>query len=187
MALLGRPRLLQRNARPRAARTRLAGLRASSSKTSFKSVVEIRLNPVPYWPSSPSADFEDDPGRTKKTATCTIGACGTHSCPSPNTPSSFPASCPNTDSSRSRKYDRRQFTEPGDLDIISPVMQTHQKNNGGNERIRTYMLREYREPKDFVSFLYVSQVLQAEAIKSRRRASPPPASAHHGLALLAVE
>jgi len=44
-------------------------------------------------------------------------------------------------------------------------MQAHQKNAGGNERIRTYMLREYREPRDFESFLYVSQVLQAEAIK----------------------
>jgi beta-mannosidase len=59
----------------------------------------------------------------------------------------------------------KQFAEPKDLDIISPVMQVHQKNVGGNERIRTYMLREYREPKDFESFLYVSQVLQAEAIK----------------------
>jgi len=28
------------------------------------------------------------------------------------------------------------------------------------------MLREYPEPKDFESFLYVSQVLQAEGIKS---------------------
>jgi beta-mannosidase len=44
-------------------------------------------------------------------------------------------------------------------------MQNHQKNVGGNERIRVYMLREYKEPKDFASFLYVSQVLQAEAIK----------------------
>ena len=59
----------------------------------------------------------------------------------------------------------RKFAEPQDLDIISPVMQVHQKNVGGNERIRTYMLREYREPRDFESFLYVSQVLQAEAIK----------------------
>jgi beta-mannosidase len=31
--------------------------------------------------------------------------------------------------------------------------------------IREYMLREYPEPKDFESFLYVSQVLQAEGIK----------------------
>src|SRR5258708_33834800 len=59
----------------------------------------------------------------------------------------------------------RKFAEPQDLDIISPVMQAHQKNAGGNERIRTYMLREYHEPRDFESFLYVSQVLQAEAIK----------------------
>jgi beta-mannosidase len=59
----------------------------------------------------------------------------------------------------------RKFAEPQDLDIISPVMQAHQKNVGGNERIRTYMLREYREPRDFESFLYVSQVLQAEAIQ----------------------
>ena len=59
----------------------------------------------------------------------------------------------------------RKFAEPQDLDIISPVMQNHQKNVGGNERIRTYVLREFREPKDFESFLYVSQVMQAEAIK----------------------
>jgi NAD(P)-dependent dehydrogenase (short-subunit alcohol dehydrogenase family) len=38
------------------------------------------------------------------------------------------------------------------------------------------MLRDYREPKDFASFLYVSQVLQAEGIKTAaealRRARP---------------
>src|SRR5260370_10510673 len=59
----------------------------------------------------------------------------------------------------------RKFAEPQDLDVVSPVMQAHQKNAGGNERIRTYMLREYHEPRDVESFLYVSQVLQAEAIK----------------------
>ena len=35
----------------------------------------------------------------------------------------------------------------------------------GNQLIREYMLREYPEPKDFESFLYVSQVLQDEGIK----------------------
>ncbi len=44
-------------------------------------------------------------------------------------------------------------------------MKSHQKNHGGNERILTYMLREYPEPKDFPSFVYLSQVQQAEAIK----------------------
>jgi beta-mannosidase len=55
--------------------------------------------------------------------------------------------------------------QPGDFDIRSTVMQAHQKNKGGNERILTYMLREYREPKDFASFVYLSQVQQAEIIK----------------------
>jgi beta-mannosidase len=55
--------------------------------------------------------------------------------------------------------------QPGDDDIRSTVMQAHQKNKGGNERILTYMLREYREPKDFASFVYLSQVQQAEIIK----------------------
>ena len=57
------------------------------------------------------------------------------------------------------------FAQPDDLAIDSTVMQSHQKNHGGNERILTYMLREYPEPKDFASFVYLSQVQQAEAIK----------------------
>jgi beta-mannosidase len=44
-------------------------------------------------------------------------------------------------------------------------MKAHQKHPRGNELIREYMLREYTEPKDFESFLYVSQVLQAEGIR----------------------
>jgi beta-mannosidase len=51
------------------------------------------------------------------------------------------------------------------MDIHSATMQDHQKNHGGNERILSYMLRWYPEPKDFPSFVYLSQVLQAEAIK----------------------
>src|SRR5947209_17393558 len=57
------------------------------------------------------------------------------------------------------------YTVPSDHDIQSPVMLAHQKHPRGNQLIREYMLREYPEPKDFDSFLYVSQVLQAEGIK----------------------
>jgi beta-mannosidase len=59
----------------------------------------------------------------------------------------------------------RSFAQPEDLDIRSVVMQSHQKNKGGNERILTYMLREYSEPRDFASFVYLSQVQQAEIVK----------------------
>ena len=58
------------------------------------------------------------------------------------------------------------FTQPEDrANIFTPVMLGHQKNNEGNSIIHDYLLRDYPEPKDFPSFLYVSQVLQAEGIK----------------------
>jgi beta-mannosidase len=58
------------------------------------------------------------------------------------------------------------FTLPEDrTNIFTPVMLAHQKNNEGNSIIHDYLLKDYSEPKDFPSFLYVSQVLQAEGIK----------------------
>jgi beta-mannosidase len=58
------------------------------------------------------------------------------------------------------------FTQPQDrTGIFTPVMLEHQKNNEGNSIIHDYLLKDYAEPKDFASFLYVSQVLQAEGIK----------------------
>ena len=44
-------------------------------------------------------------------------------------------------------------------------MLAHQKNNEGNSLIQEYISRDYPQPKDFASFLYVSQVLQAEGVK----------------------
>ncbi|WP_185154139.1 glycoside hydrolase family 2 protein [Fulvivirga sp. M361] len=59
----------------------------------------------------------------------------------------------------------KTFAEPHDFDIASEVMKSHQKNNGGNRRIKNYMEKYYGVPDDFSSFLYVSQLLQAEAMK----------------------
>ena len=44
-------------------------------------------------------------------------------------------------------------------------MLAHQRHPRGNQLVREYMLRDYAQPKDFESFLYVSQVLQAEGIR----------------------
>ncbi|MBO9730421.1 MAG: glycoside hydrolase family 2 protein [Chitinophaga sp.] len=71
----------------------------------------------------------------------------------------------------------RTFATKEDDDIFSNVMQSHQKSPAkGNAAIKTYMLHYYREPKDFPSFVYLSQVLQAEgmkvAIEAHRRAMP---------------
>ncbi len=57
------------------------------------------------------------------------------------------------------------YTVPGDHDIFSEVMQSHQRSSIGNGTIRTYMERDYKVPADFRQFLYVGQVLQAEGIK----------------------
>lgn len=60
----------------------------------------------------------------------------------------------------------RTYAEEADMALESEVMLAHQKNGAGNLLIKTYMDNYMREPKDFTSFLYMSQVLQAEAMKS---------------------
>jgi beta-mannosidase len=59
----------------------------------------------------------------------------------------------------------KAYTIPSDRDIESPIMLAHQRHPRGNQLVREYMLRDYAKPKDFESFLYVSQVLQAEGIR----------------------
>ncbi|WJR66504.1 glycoside hydrolase family 2 protein [Neorhizobium sp. CSC1952] len=53
-----------------------------------------------------------------------------------------------------------------DMNIASPVMEHHQKNAGGNERIAGTMFRNFRFPADFPNFVYLSQVQQGIAIKT---------------------
>lgn len=119
----------------------------------------------PYWPSSPSSNLEDDPDSQKmgdvhywqvwhaaapfseyeKQHPRFMSEYGFQSFPSIETVNAY--------------------TIASDHDIQSPVMLAHQRHPRGNQLIREYMLREYPEPKDFDSFLYVSQVLQAEGIR----------------------
>jgi len=126
-----------------------------------------RLIPeTPYWPSSPSADYEEL---------------------SPNFQSGdfhdWSVWHGNVAFSEYEKHFPRFMTEYGFQSfpemrtveaftipedrgsIFTPVMLAHQKNNRGNAIIHEYMLRYYSEPRDFPSFLYASQVLQAEGIK----------------------
>ena len=129
--------------------------------------VVARLNPeTPYWPSSPSADYEElsdhyqsgdahiwdvwhgrVPFSTYETHHARfVTEYGFQSFPEMKTVETF--------------------TQPEDrANIFTPVMLIHQKNNEGNDIIHNYLLKDYSEPKDFPSFLYVSQVLQAEGIK----------------------
>ncbi len=58
------------------------------------------------------------------------------------------------------------FAGPGDMNPSSPVMESHQRNVGGNARIVETMLRYFRFPSDFDQMVFLSQVQQGLAIKT---------------------
>ncbi|MES1207814.1 MAG: glycoside hydrolase family 2 protein [Pseudomonadota bacterium] len=58
-----------------------------------------------------------------------------------------------------------RYAPPSEWRVDSPVMLSHQRHPRGNALVKTYMDREFRSPKDFASFLYLSQVLQARVIQ----------------------
>jgi beta-mannosidase len=132
----------------------------------LRHTVEQYGDPVPYTPSSPSANFEEPPDN-QHNGDMHYWAVWHQQAPASDYTLQFPRFM--------TEYGFQSFPEmrtidayahqPEDFDIRSTVMQAHQKNKGGNERILTYMLREYRQPKDFASFVYLSQVQQAEIIK----------------------
>ena len=77
-----------------------------------------------------------------------------------------------------------RYAKPEERTLHSKVMRSHQRcmanerrdKEYGNRLIQWYMDRWYRTPKDFESYVYVSQVLQAEGVKvameAHRRAMP---------------
>lgn len=60
----------------------------------------------------------------------------------------------------------KKYALPEDYDIESEVMAAHQRSGIGNLRIKEYMGWYYDIPEDFEQFLYMSQVLQAKAMRS---------------------
>ena len=60
----------------------------------------------------------------------------------------------------------RTFAEERDLAFGSNVMQAHQKDAGGNERINGAMAKMFPPARDFASWVYLSQVQQALAIET---------------------
>lgn len=59
----------------------------------------------------------------------------------------------------------KTFTEPDDRNIFSYIMEQHQKNGSANGNILFYLSNNFKYPDNFENLLYISQLLQAEAIK----------------------
>ena len=57
------------------------------------------------------------------------------------------------------------FAEEEDKNVFSYIMEHHQKCASGNDRILGYISQLFRLPDSFQSFLYVSQIMQAEAVR----------------------
>jgi beta-mannosidase len=119
----------------------------------------------PYWPSSPSSKLEDD-NESQKMGDLHYWQVWHAALPFSEYEKQFPRFMSEYGFQSFPQLETvNTYTVPADHDIKSPVMMAHQRHPRGNQLISEYMLREYPEPKDFESFLYVSQVLQAEGIK----------------------
>ncbi|MCF6241827.1 MAG: glycoside hydrolase family 2 protein [Bacteroidales bacterium] len=70
----------------------------------------------------------------------------------------------------------KSFAPDSSLYLVSPVLKAHNKHPVGFETIDEYMRRNYHVPTDFFNYVFISQLLQAEgmktAIEAYRRAMP---------------
>jgi beta-mannosidase len=55
--------------------------------------------------------------------------------------------------------------DPADWNLGSPMLDHHQRCHAGNARILFYLAEQFRLPDDFGGLVYLSQVLQAEAMR----------------------
>jgi beta-mannosidase len=126
-----------------------------------------RLSPeTPYWPSSPSSDYEET-SPAYQSGDFHDWSVWHGRVPFSEYEKHFPRFMTEYGfQSFPEMRTVEAFTVPEDRSgIFTPIMLAHQKNNEGNSIIHDYMLKDYGEPKNFASFLYASQVLQAEGIK----------------------
>jgi beta-mannosidase len=130
----------------------------------LKSEVELEGGGVPYWPSSPGANFEDRANndhngdmhfwdvwsgkapisKYSTVQTRFLSEYGFQGMPDPDTVRAFAGNEDNFE---------------------APALANHERFLGGFERMNFYMDAEVGAPRDFASFNYLSQFLQAEAIR----------------------
>jgi beta-mannosidase len=130
----------------------------------LKSTVALYGNRVPYWPSSPGSDF-DEVAPSKQD-----GDMHSWSVWSAGVPyTSYAQEHPRFLSEfgfQSMPDMRTVRAEAGEEeDLKSPALQNHERFIHGYDRVNQYLGENFRPPRDFASFVYLSQIMQAEAIK----------------------
>jgi beta-mannosidase len=70
----------------------------------------------------------------------------------------------------------KTFCSTNELSLKSATVKDHQKHPAGYQTIQAYLERDYKTPKEFEKYIYVSQLLQRDgmktAIESHRRYKP---------------
>ena len=134
----------------------------------LRDVVASQSPEVPYWPSTPSSDYD-----TK----ANVLDNGDYHYWNVWSGDALPASAYLDVTPRFQsEYGLQSFPsmatlrsvlDPSDLSIDSPELRAHQKfdKGKGNQRLLMYVEREYGKPKDFAALVYLSQVMQAEGIQ----------------------
>jgi len=134
----------------------------------LRDVVASQSPGVPYWPSTPSSDYDGKANALDDGDYHYWNVWSGDALPASAyldvTPrfqseyglQSFPAMAT-----------LRSVLDPSDLSIDSPVLRAHQKfdKGKGNQRLLMYVEREYGKPKDFAALVYLSQLMQAEGIE----------------------
>ncbi|WP_426263279.1 beta-mannosidase [Sphingomonas sp. PWP1-2] len=132
----------------------------------LRDAVLTRSPGTPYWPGSPSTDYEG-PVDTDASGDRHFWDVWSGSKPVER----YLDACPRFMSEYGFQAmpdmaTIRDFAGPGALTPDSPVLKAHQKflAGEGNARLRLYIHDRLGEPKDLGDFVYLSQVNQAEAI-----------------------
>ena len=143
----------------------------------LRGAVDLNAPGTPYWASTPSTDYDgpadqDTDGDRHYWSVWGGKPVETYLSETPRFMSeyglqSFPV-----------MQTIKAFAGPNDMQPETPVMRAHQKydKGNGNKRLLLYINNNYGQPKDFGSFVYLSQVMQAEGIElaaSHLRASMP--------------
>jgi len=126
---------------------------------------------TPYWPGSPSTDYEG-PVDTGKDGDQHFWDVWSGSKPVER----YLDSCPRFMSEYGFQAmpdlsTIRDFAGKGPLAIDSPVLKAHQKflAGEGNSRLQLYLDQRLRKPRDFADLVYLTQVDQAQAIEMAAR------------------
>lgn len=126
---------------------------------------------TPYWPGSPSTDYEG-PVDTGKDGDQHFWDVWSGSKPVER----YLDMCPRFMSEYGFQgmpdlSTIRRFAGKGPLAIDSPVLKAHQKflAGEGNSRLQLYLDQRLRKPRDFADLVYLTQVNQAQAIEMAAR------------------